>query len=319
MSYISVLHQTTTPLDVVVAAQLLSYISVLHQTTTDTLCGLYDNGCLISLFYIKPQQPLQRAFIFLVVLYLCSTSNHNESVVSMFDQPLSYISVLHQTTTLKSTKIHTFRLSYISVLHQTTTGHSFVNLLTRCLISLFYIKPQLSAGRLLIVMGCLISLFYIKPQRRSTNTTYTLCCLISLFYIKPQPEVSHKCRSLCCLISLFYIKPQRRHRAALSCRVVLYLCSTSNHNSCCRSPSRPSVVLYLCSTSNHNHSHEHFSKCELSYISVLHQTTTGCSTTWTVSCCLISLFYIKPQLRSFISIEVKVVLYLCSTSNHNDC
>ena len=35
----------------------------------------------------------------------------------------------------------------------------------RCLISLFYIKPQLTYGAILVNISCLISLFYIKPQR----------------------------------------------------------------------------------------------------------------------------------------------------------
>ena len=33
-----------------------------------------------------------------------------------------------------------------------------------CLISSFYIKPQLAVGRYTSVKGCLISSFYIKPQ-----------------------------------------------------------------------------------------------------------------------------------------------------------
>ena len=34
-----------------------------------------------------------------------------------------------------------------------------------CIISLFYIKPQLFAVEKLLEVSCIISLFYIKPQQ----------------------------------------------------------------------------------------------------------------------------------------------------------
>ena len=121
-------------------------------------------------------------------------------------------------------------LSYILILHQTTTilfsSISFIS----CLISLFYIKPQLLGYR---HVG--------KPS-----------CLISLFYIKPQPTSCVFGQQDGCLISLFYIKPQLSDDDKLSVLVVLYLYSTSNHN----------MPIYT------------FSMSELSYIFILHQTTT---------------------------------------------
>ena len=55
----------------------------------------------------------------------------------------------------------------------------------------------------------------------------------------------------------------------------------------------------------------------LSYIVFLHQTTT-----WLTYCrwyrdCLISSFYIKPQLSSDVTHKCRIVLYRLSTSNHN--
>ena len=73
--------------------------------------------------------------------------------------------------------------------------------------------------------------------------------------------------------SLFYIKPQRNGGCWCVRRVVLYLFSTSNHNTL------PAIL----------------SRCKLSYISFLHQTTTALPQMRLTSCCLISLFYIKPQ------------------------
>ena len=99
--------------------------------------------------------------------------------------------------------------------------------------------------------------------------------------------------------------------------VVLYLTSTSNHN--CRKIKTVTgdVVLYLTSTSNHNQAVRVDRKTMLCYILLLHQTTTK---PWELTeklCCVISYFYIKPQLRVAAGSFRKVVLYLTSTSNHN--
>ncbi len=121
--------------------------------------------------------------------------------------------------------------------------------------------------------------------------------------------------------------------------VVLYRFSTSNHNRPFTSPSKATVVLYRFSTSNHN------SSCVLSvmhllyYIVSLHQTTTSFKVFRTISGCIISFLYIKPQpntayyvaeygcIISFLYIKpqltraalfrLNVVLYRFSTSNHN--
>ena len=162
---------------------------------------------LIPLFYIKRQQRIAQRFASSVVLYLCSTSNHNTS-----------FGVLSWRT-----------LFYTFVLHQTTTGTGIVY------------HPG----------GCFIPLFYIKPQQRRL--------------------------------------------------VVLY----------------PSVVLYLCSTSNHNLFLDVVRHPLLFYTFVLHQTTTPLRHTRRHPRCFIPLFYIKPQHDSISASPSSVVLYLCSTSNHN--
>ena len=164
----------------------LSYTFVLHQTTTASRRRRGKGRCLIPLFYIKPQlrwrwrvahhrcliplfyikpQPCgwrnQRGS---VVLYLCSTSNHNPFAVFVLMETLSYTFVLHQTTTLIEPHLISIVLSYTFVLHQTTTTLSCSEILRSCLIPLFYIKPQricAPAGR---ATCCLIPLFYIKPQ-----------------------------------------------------------------------------------------------------------------------------------------------------------
>ena len=142
---------------------------------------------------------------------------------------------------------------------------------------------------------CLISLFYIKPQPASRLRSGDEHCLISLFYIKPQHISQIRLVPVHCLISLFYIKPQPTPK-------------TSPFSS---------IVLYLFSTSNHNDDSRIMEGGRLSYISFLHQTTTP-KLRWCWLChCLISLFYIKPQLFAFSSAQYPIVLYLFSTSNHN--
>ena len=55
----------------------------------------------------------------------------------------------------------------------------------------------------------------------------------------------------------------------------------------------------------------------LCYILLLHQTTTRIGKKIGSFCCVISYFYIKPQLIRLNNGRVNVVLYLTSTSNHN--
>ena len=103
-----------------------------------------------------------------IVFYLFSTSNHNKYDSLLLHSQLSFIFFLHQTTTKTLTSRRTRRLSFIFFLHQTTTpdvadlmnvGLSFIFFLhqtttvplpvsrpTNCLLSFFYIKPQLSTS-----------------------------------------------------------------------------------------------------------------------------------------------------------------------------
>ena len=81
-------------------------------------------SCLISFFYIKPQLILIYWISVLVVLYPSSTSNHNVHWLIDYPMELSYILLLHQTTTKRRIVCSTDVLSYILLLHQTTTKQS---------------------------------------------------------------------------------------------------------------------------------------------------------------------------------------------------
>ncbi len=254
-------------------------------------------GRLVSLIDIKPQHNPNNTKSRYVVLYLSSTSNHND------------------------TGVHT-GIAVVVLYLSSTSNHNTSAILrhrsSSCVISFFYIKPQRRSCDPPSRRRCVISFFYIKPQPWFGCTKNDGGCVISFFYIKPQRELmkARLCES--CVISFFYIKPQRPTRNGYSKTVVLYLSSTSNHNNWIVILSHTCVVLYLSSTSNHNGTAAGKTKQMLCYIFLLHQTTTVRNNPTQARCCVISFFYIKPQLASHTKRRTSVVLYLSSTSNHNN-
>ena len=100
----------------------MSYIVFLHQTTTPHL-----------------SHAIQQALSYIVFLHQTTTLRHTD-IVQML---LSYIVFLHQTTTPGRGDLPHKKLSYIVFLHQTTTGKRRLCVSCHCLISSFYIKPQL--------------------------------------------------------------------------------------------------------------------------------------------------------------------------------
>ena len=106
--------------------------------------NLFRKGCILSKFYIKPQLITQATAALKVVSYRNSTSNHNCTLLLRF-----------------------FRWLYlIEILHQTTTCNIPLYPLLGCILSKFYIKPQLSRPHVRRRRRCILSKFYIKPQRR---------------------------------------------------------------------------------------------------------------------------------------------------------
>ena len=145
-------------------------------------------------------------------------------------------------------------LYLIEILHQTTTDWLLEDAPACCILSKFYIKPQLSALHCLQVWRCILSKFYIKPQLRLERELARCSCILSKFYIKPQPPSTY----------------------LADCLVVSYRNSTSNHN--------PGRCLQLLS--------------QLYLIEILHQTTTVGLVFALLVCCILSKFYIKPQLQN---------------------
>ena len=78
-----------------------------------------------------------------VVSYRNSTSNHNSEWISLSCRSLYLIEILHQTTTRRRGQPCAERLYLIEILHQTTTRAFVLARKQRCILSKFYIKPQL--------------------------------------------------------------------------------------------------------------------------------------------------------------------------------
>ena len=143
---------------------------------------------------------------------------------------MSYISFLHQTTTHVLAVIHPAQLSYISFLHQTTTVVVLCAVLLDCLISLFYIKPQLSCSNsrchpIVLYLfstpnhnsltrtpcGLAIVLYLFSTSNHNTRLPFSVPTTLSYISFLHQTTTHCKVHSnwYNCLISLFYIKPQR--------------------------------------------------------------------------------------------------------------
>ena len=159
-----------------------------------------------------------------------------------------------------------------------------------------------------------------------------LGCILSKFYIKPQHSILFEYSSVSCILSKFYIKPQRgpgfgdiagvvsyrnstsnhnsRGKYRVQVIVVSYRNSTSNHNSAPRRKGEISVVSYRNSTSNHNPIRRAAPRRRLYLIEILHQTTTTLAASGNFSSCILSKFYIKPQL--FASLLIALICCILS-------
>ena len=160
----------------------LYLIEILHQTTTHCKCIQFTLCCILSKFYRSGRST-------------CATR-------------LYLIEILHQTTTPTLFRCLALTLYLIEILHQTTTGSAPRLHFHGCILSKFYIKPQLSILSTLGIACCILSKFYIKPQQQRSFEGFGLCCILSKFYIKPQRWPNPLISTRGCILSKFYIKPQ---------------------------------------------------------------------------------------------------------------
>ena len=210
---IEILHQTTTIRSSGHRQSRLYLIEILHQTTTATCDIRNPYCCILSKFYIKPQQRPDCLICFEVVSYRNSTSNHNlvsdieikfkvvsyRNSTSNHNLPLYSYWVQQVVSYRNSTSNHNtitaskdgYPLYLIEILHQTTTQSPRPRMGTRCILSKFYIKPQPAALRRATWPSCILSKFYIKPQLDALRLAARGGCILSKFYIKPQRRASY--------------------------------------------------------------------------------------------------------------------------------
>ena len=230
----------------------LYLIEILHQTTTHCKCIQFTLCCILSKFYIKPQRNTRSLVPATVVSYRNSTSNHNEEGGQLFGSGLYLIEILHQTTTRSNGHKRNHRLYLIEILHQTTTFLLSISYLVCCILSKFYIKPQL---------------FGFPPQRpyvvsyRNSTSNHNLPILLykHILVVSYRNSTSnHNWKSfiVCNLVVVSYRNSTSNHNQRCCYTagrdVVSYRNSTSNHNLRGRPHYHGIVVSYRNSTSNHN-------------------------------------------------------------------
>ena len=137
---------------------VLYLIEILHQTTTTCTQSEESGSCILSKFYIKPQQSSDCLICFEVVSYRNSTSNHNDVRERASARQLYLIEILHQTTTAFCAKVSIRELYLIEILHQTTTEEpTFKHRVTLYLIEILH--QTTTSGLILIdkvlLTGCL--------------------------------------------------------------------------------------------------------------------------------------------------------------------
>ena len=230
-------------------------------------------SCILSKFYIKPQRITPDYLNYQVVSYRNSTSNHNDVAKSAL----------------------ALRLYLIEILHQTTTCHPRLFELSSCILSKFYIKPQLRLEREL--SRCVVS------YRNSTSNHNSWAILILLL-----PVVSYR-------------NSTSNHNFAWSESFLdaLYLIEILHQTTTCPSVADGSLRLYLieilhqtttmlpCRVALH--------RCILSKFYIKPQRHA-----WYADAderCILSKFYIKPQQLNWEKEVPIVVSYRNSTSNHN--
>ena len=145
---------------------------------------------------------------------------------------------------------------YVVLYLHSTSNHNYRREGTErprgCIISSFYIKPQ--PGR--HGQGVWTELYYIFILHQTTTKYFALIINNLLYYIFILHQTTTWVVDIVlphsCIISSFYIKPQHANGRKRKQLVVLYLHSTSNHNTLFALAWPLYVVLYLHSTSNHN-------------------------------------------------------------------
>ena len=118
---IEILHQTTTMATRLFRESLLYLIEILHQTTTTSPASRPLCCCILSKFYIKPQQLQPHSSYFYVVSYRNSTSNHN--LPEAYYYPLLVVSYRNSTSNHNTSVCDTNSATVVSY-RNSTSNHN---------------------------------------------------------------------------------------------------------------------------------------------------------------------------------------------------
>ena len=161
----------------------------------------------------------------------------------------------------------------IEILHQTTTLLWVCCNLKGCILSKFYIKPQLARQWLLV--PCVVSYRNSTSNHNSRSSPYFGTAVVSY-----RNSTSNHNLPGCVNARL---------------EVVSYRNSTSNHNYSSIKPGLKSLYLIEILHQTTTIGMIHFNEDLLYLIEILHQTTTSIHPFKQLFCCILSKFYIKPQ------------------------
>ena len=186
-------------------------------------------------------------------------------------------------------------LYLIEILHQTTTI-DFINARDRgCILSKFYIKPQLLTLSMLGIV--VVSYRNSTSNHNSGGSPVAPGGVVSYRNSTSNHNISQNPSSPKSVVS--YRNSTSNHNCRAHVRqcqlVVSYRNSTSNHNVVGAGIIRGGVVSYRNSTSNHNSCLCISEETALYLIEILHQTTTVLCVCIAIIGCILSKFYIKPQ------------------------
>ena len=208
--------------------------------------------CILSKFYIKPQQRPSPVEISAVVSYRNSTSNHNPSFAPA---PGRVVVSYRNSTSNHNSAIANVSAAAVVSYRNSTSNHNYA-LFTYVFARVVSYRNSTSNHNLAIISLTSGRLYLIEILHQTTTSNLsaaiTLSCILSKFYIKPQLMEVSSFPSARCILSKFYIKPQQGSSPGTARAVVSYRNSTSNHNVAAHS--LICLMLYL--------------------IEILHQTTT---------------------------------------------
>ena len=233
-------------------------------------------GCILSKFYIKPQRFCRFSKFHTVVSYRNSTSNHNYvSPTISFAIVVSYRNSTSNHNHVKALLSGTSVVSY----RNSTSNHNLLLVIVFCSSVVSY-RNSTSNHNVWLAKATHKRLYLIEILHQTTTRCNDYrqrraLYLIEILHQTTTPSVS-PCFFDCCILSKFYIKPQQTATVRTVEYVVSYRNSTSNHNGF------PFTVTYL----------------SLYLIEILHQTTTRLFHCCRFGRCILSKFYIKPQLRT---------------------